>query len=202
MNSPSEARETCRIIFSNTREVSPRRPCSIRSGDLETLTSRCANKPSRNVVRPERGEKKSAGGKREEKDERARKGRKGMCTRARTRLSGQFESIKPKVVAGLCSSTRSLLPETPFCSLPSTGPAILGGSRGNKPAIFTLHRHPRHSWPKRSFPLLLPAFTIQTIPALTRAMIARSRNYCLFSAPLRLTKLPRLFAISSTRCHA
>jgi len=32
-------------------------------------------------------------------------------------------------------------------------------------------------------------------------MIARPRNYCLFSAPLRPAELPRFFAISSARPH-
>lgn len=72
-----------------------------------------------------RGRKK--GGKRRERKTRGRERGEGTCTRARrTRLSGQFESIKPKVAAGLCSSTRSLLPETPF--------------------LFSSLDRPRHSW--------------------------------------------------------
>lgn len=91
----------------------------------------------------ERGRKK--GGKRRERKREGRERREGTCTRARrTRLSGQFESIKPKVAVGLCSSrlARYCQREPPFRSPPSTNPAILSGSRGNKPAIFTLHRQP------------------------------------------------------------
>lgn len=116
----------------------------------------CANKLSQNALqkcarplrkRPKGRERKrvrnetrgSAGGKSEEKRYRQRE--RNARTRARrSRLSGQFESIKPKVAAGLCSSTRSL----------ATSPPFPGGSRASKPAIFTLHRQPRHSGPQRS----------------------------------------------------
>lgn len=95
------------------------RSCSIRSGDLETLTSRCANKPSRNALgRREKDRGRKKGGKRRERGE-------GTCTRAqRTRLSGQFESIKTE---GCCrpllfDSLATTRERPPFCSLPSTGP--------------------------------------------------------------------------------
>lgn len=118
-----------------------RRPCSICSGDLEAFTLRCANKPSRKRVNgarstgekkklcsPRGDERKERGcpGKREKRG--CRRHRRNARAHVRTRLSGQFESIKPKVAAGLCSSTRSLtstsrfpLASGPRCSRRQTG---------------------------------------------------------------------------------
>lgn len=155
-------RETCRKIFSNTCEVfttatlldSYWRPGnSYAALCKQTISEPRSAGERREKERGARKRGRKKGGKRRERKTRGRESGEGTCTRARrTRLSGQFESIKPKVAAGLCSSTRSLLPETPFLfSSLDSSLAILGGSRGNKPAIFTLHRQPRHSW------LLAPA---------------------------------------------